>query len=53
MFIIIYKPADALAMDTKFFGPFRKHAHAYTYLCELPPPGTGGVKYIQELVRVP
>ena len=60
MWIVVYRPHNALNIETQFYGPFVGHDAAYDFLCTLPALGwhqvdadtavdNPGVKYCQEL----
>lgn len=55
MYTVIYRPANALQIETRYYGPFVNYEEAETFLCELPLvadlrfEGNSGVKFIQSL----
>ena len=58
MWIIIYRPHNALMAETQYIGVFETHDEAYEHLVELPALGlfdeeascqTSGVKFIEAL----
>jgi hypothetical protein len=61
MFIVIYRPHNAMICETEYYGPFKNWASAYSKLSALPAIGihhpegdtpNAGVKFVQELLDI-